>query len=93
MKKEAVKERKITLDDLARMVQKGFEGVDRRFGDVDRRFDELKEGIDQRFLALDNTINYRFDQIEKVMLPEAFKRIDKLEEQVKELREKVGLRK
>lgn len=35
--------KEITLDDLAGMVKKGFDGVDKRFDQVDKRFDRLEQ--------------------------------------------------
>ena len=45
-----------TLDSLANMVARGFEGVDKRLDEHDKRF----EAIDQRFEAIDQ----RFDTVE-----------------------------
>jgi hypothetical protein len=47
------KKKEATIDDLARMVAKGFNetakqaDMDRRFKDVDRRFDEVNERLDR----------------------------------------------
>ena len=62
----------VTIDELAAMVQKGFSGVDKRFDEVDKRFD-LVDG--------------RFDKIEKMILEDHKRRIERLESEVKELRE------
>lgn len=35
--------RNITIDDLARMVQKGFDGVDKRFDRIDQRLDRIEK--------------------------------------------------
>ncbi len=32
-----------TNDDLAMMIAKGFEGVDKRFEDMDKRFDKIEK--------------------------------------------------
>jgi predicted solute-binding protein len=52
-----------TNDDLARMIARGFEGVDKRF-----------------------------DKIENILLEDHRKRIEKLEEEMKELKEAISLR-
>jgi hypothetical protein len=54
-----------TNDDLAMMIAKGFEGVDKRFEDMDKRF----------------------DRIENILLEDHRKRIEKLELEMKDLRE------
>ena len=33
----------ITNEELARMVQKGFNGVDKRFDEMDKRFDRIED--------------------------------------------------
>ena len=77
-----MKKKEITIDDLALMVGKGFQSVDKRFDGVDKRFD----GIDKRLDRMDK----RFDRIEKLILAEHKERIEKLETQVKELRDLIA---
>jgi len=60
----------ITIDDLAIMVKKGFDGVDLRFDKVDESF----------------------DKIEKLILTDHKRRLEKLEEEMKELRGLLALR-
>ena len=88
MQKSFVKAEKNTdkkIDNLAVMVQKGFSEVDRRFEQVDRRFD----GIDKRLdgMVTKAEMNRRFDGLEDRVLASHQKRIEKLEAEVKELRE------
>jgi len=59
------------------MVKKGFEAVDKRFDGVDRRFD----GIDDRL-----------DRIEKLILADHKRRIERLEDQVKDLRDLLAVK-
>ena len=50
------------IDNLAIMISKGFEGIDRRFEQVDRRFEQ----IDKRFVQIDKhfeRIDVRLDLI------------------------------
>lgn len=65
-----MKKKNITMDDLAGMVKKGFDGVD-------LRFDRVEE---------------RFDKIEKLLIAEHRRRIEKLESDVKELKELLSVR-
>jgi len=65
-----MKKKNITIDDLARMVSKGFNGVDQRFNKVD------------------NTL----ERIEKLLIAEHRRRIEKLENDVKELKELLAVR-
>lgn len=39
------KNNKVTLEDLANMVAKGFDGVDKRFDGVDKRFDRIEHDL------------------------------------------------
>jgi len=91
-----MKKKNITTDDLAVMVQKGFAGVDKRFEQVDKRFEQ----VDKHFDAIEGRVgniessmvtkaemNRRFDGLEDRVLASHQKRIEKLEAEVKELRE------
>ena len=64
----------ITIDELSVMVQKGFDDVATK-SDI--------KNIDKRFDAMDK----RFDKIENVVLASHQKRIEKLEAEIKDLRE------
>ena len=65
----------ITIDDLAVMVQKGFNDV------------TTKMATKTELSALHNEMNQRFDKIEKLILADHKKIIERLEIEVKELRE------
>ena len=61
MKNITKKERapRITLEDLALMVKKGFDSVDKRFDDVYKRFDDMDKRFDRleaKFDNLENTV-------------------------------------
>ncbi|MCC6323986.1 hypothetical protein IT400_04315 [Candidatus Nomurabacteria bacterium] len=81
MKKEVKKSKKMTIDDLAIMVAKGFNGIESRmvtkeemnarFREVDERFDKVDEGLDK--------IESRLDNIET----NDGKRLDKLEDKTR----------
>jgi len=72
-----MKSKNITIDELAVMVQKGFletakkEEMDKCFDGVDKRFDRVEK---------------RLDRIEKLILADHKERIERLEEEVKELK-------
>jgi len=40
------KNKKITIDDLAIMVAKGFGGIDKKFGGIDKKFESVSKDID-----------------------------------------------
>ena len=61
----------VTNEELARMIAKGFEGTAQKI-DMDRQFGEVKD---------------RLDRIEQFLLEDHRRRIEKLEAQVKELRD------
>ncbi len=71
-----MKKKNITIEDLARMVQKGFSETAKR-KEVDRRFD----GVDKRL-----------DRIEKLLIVDHRQRIEKLEMEVKNLKELLAVK-
>jgi hypothetical protein len=92
MQKGFIKAEKDTdkkIDDLAVMVQTGFteakKDMDKRFEQVDKRFEQ----VDKRFdvIVTKAEMNRRFDGLEDRVLASHQKRIEKLEAEVKELRE------
>lgn len=68
--------KKITIEDLARMVQDGFADfksyVDRKFDAIDERFCRIEERLDN--------IETRLDRIEHSILIDHRDRIERLEE-------------
>ena len=64
----------ITIDDLAVMVQKGFNDVTSKMTTKV----EMKAEFD--------AVNKRFDKIEKLILTDHKKRIEKLEDEIKEIK-------
>jgi hypothetical protein len=48
-----MRKRNVTIEDLAVMVKRGFDGVDKRFDLVDKRFDAMDD---------------RFERVEKLSL-------------------------
>ena len=74
----------ITIDDLAVMIKKGFDEMDRRFSEIDQRF----IAVDKRFDNLEDRmykLEVRFDKLEKrfnnleIRLDKLEKRFDVLE--------------
>jgi len=65
MKKEPKK--KVTIDDLAMMVGRGFEAVDKRFDQVDERLDKVESRLDKVEIKLDR-VDYRLTQVEENQL-------------------------
>lgn len=66
----------VTNEELARMIARGFEGTAQKV-DMDREFGEVKE---------------RLERIEKFLLEDHRRRIEKLEVQVKELRDLLAVK-
>lgn len=73
-----MKKKNITIDDLAMMVQKGFDGVQKGFEETAK-----KKDMEKRFKDMDN----RFDKIERLILADHKRRIEKLEIAVRDLKE------
>ena len=78
-----MKKKNITIGDLARMVQKGFnetakkKEVNRHFSEIDRRFD----GVDKHL-----------EKIEKLLIVNHRERIERLEMEVKNLKELLAIK-
>jgi archaellum component FlaC len=68
--------RKVTIEDLAAMVQRGFKEMAKKT-DMDRGF---------------SAVNDRLDRIEKLILADHKRRIERLEEQVQDLRDLFAVR-
>lgn len=63
MAKATAKTKKVTLEDLAMMTQKGFVAMDKRFDNVENRLDRVESRLDNVENRLDNVEN-RLDKIE-----------------------------
>ena len=76
--------KKITIEDLAGMVKRGFDAVDKKFDAVDKRFDKIDtrfEKVDARFDDMDA----RFDRIENLILKRHEEEIEELKIRVRYL--------
>lgn len=71
-----MKKKNITIEDLARMIQKGFLETAKK-AEVDKRFDKVED---------------RLERIEKLILADHKRRIEKLEIEVKELKELLAVK-
>ncbi len=85
----------MTLDKLALMIGKGFNGVDKRFAEINATMNEKFEAVDKRFDRVDAKFEQVTKQINNISLSivdvvhqEEF---DKLESRVITVEEKVGL--
>ena len=65
-----------SIDDLAQITAKGFDGVDKGFEQVDKRFDTLEQ---------------RFDILERKVDRALYQEIDKHERWIRQLAQKVGI--
>jgi tetrahydromethanopterin S-methyltransferase subunit G len=61
--KKGAKNKEITIDELAIMVAKGFERIDKRFDGIDNKFNQVDKRFDKVEERLDD-INYRLSKIE-----------------------------
>jgi len=71
---------KITMDDLARIVQDGFLKIDERFDGVEQRLDGVEQrldGVEQRLDNIQANLNKKVDRIDHNTLDY---RVEKLEE-------------
>lgn len=65
--------KRITIDDLAGMVQKGFNGVDKNFKNTASKTDVLN---------LEKKMDKRFDKVEKILIEKQNRKIERLESRV-----------
>ena len=68
----------ITINDLAGIIKRSFDGVDKRFDGVDQKFDKVNQrfdGVDKRFDGVDQ----RMDTIDQKLIG-VNQRLDKLAE-------------
>ena len=79
-----MKNKNITIEDLARMVGEGFDSMDKGFNNVDRRFD----GVDKKF----KEINARLNRIENIILKQYSQKIEILERRMKHLEEALAVK-
>jgi hypothetical protein len=76
--------KKITIEKLAQMIARGFDETTKKLNetakktDVDKRFDT----VDKRF----NIVEERLDRIERLILANHHHRLERLEEEMKELK-------
>ena len=80
--KEKITKKKTTLDDLALMVGRGFNAVDKRFDDVNKRFEQ----VDKKFEQVDrhfDEINKRLDNIESRIFINHENRFDRIEDKIR----------
>jgi len=80
--------KKVTIEDLAIMTQKGFFGMDKKFEGVDKKI----EGVDKKIEGLKNEMNNRFDKIENILIRAHENRLDKIEDDIRVLKTLVGKR-
>jgi len=71
-----MKKKNITIEDLAKMVQKGFLETAKKV-EVDKRFDKIENNL---------------ERIEKLLIAEHRRRIEKLELDVRELKELLAVK-
>lgn len=94
-----------TIDELTVIVKKGFQGVDHKFQDVESKMvtkDMLKDSMDdfavmveKGFQGVDTRldgIEKRLDRIEKIFLVDHKHRIERLEFEVKNLKDLFALK-
>ena len=72
-----MKNKKITIEDLARMVQKGFSETTKKI-ELEGVAEEMRDGF--------KAVNERFDKIEKLILADHKRRIERLEDEMKDLK-------
>lgn len=78
-----MKNKNITIDNLAKMIQRGFLETAKKT-EVNKRFDETNKRFDR--------VDDRLDRIEKLLIAEHRRRIEKLEIDVRELKELLAVK-
>ncbi|MEK7117199.1 MAG: hypothetical protein AAB861_00295 [Patescibacteria group bacterium] len=81
--------KKITIEHLATMIARGFEETTKK-PDMDRRFNKVDERLDKVEGRLGNVEN-RLGKIESILSLDYKRRIEKLELEMKELKNALAL--
>lgn len=87
MKKKTPKNKKeMTLEDLAIITQKGFDGVDKRIDKLKSEIDERFDTVDERF----NKVEERLDRIENILIARHDREIELLRDRILEIETKLS---
>ena len=96
-KKTEKKEKNVTLNDLAIMVNKGFQSVqdemDKRFDEVDKRFDEVDkrfEKVDEGFDNLEHGMREGFSKVNG-SIERVDRRVDHHEDEILKTKSRVKI--
>ena len=76
--------KQVTIEDLAGMVKRGFDEVNTRFDGVDKRLDKIEGRLDN--------VEDRLDRIEHIFAVDHKHRIERLEFEVKNLKDLFALK-
>lgn len=93
-KNKKIKHRKVTIDELALMIGKGFRGVDERFNKVDERFaqmDERFDRMDERMGRMEmklDSLERRIFAIEDILTKHG-RSIEEIKRDIKEIKEEL----
>ena len=77
----------MTLEKLALMVAEGFRGMDERFEQMDQKFVKLFTNLQRETNNGFIKVEERFNRLENLVVHDHGKRIEKVEGDVKELKE------
>lgn len=80
--------KKMSIEELARITAKGFDGVHGQIGGVQGQISEVKSEMS----GLRSEMKKGFDRIENLLLRDHLNRIERLEDTVLRLKVKVGIR-
>ncbi|MDO8470323.1 MAG: hypothetical protein Q7S84_04945 [bacterium] len=53
-----MKDKKVTIEQLAKMVERGFAGTDEHFNKIEKKVDERFNKVDERFNKVDDDISW-----------------------------------
>jgi len=85
--------KKVTIEDLAGMTQRGFQKIDSRFEQVNARFEQVDINLESFRAEVNHRfeqVNARFDHIENLLIRAHENRIEKLEDEMRILKTLVG---
>jgi hypothetical protein len=80
-------EKQVTNNELARMISRGFAGVDERFETMEKHINTRFEQVDKRF----NEMDARFDKIEKIVLVDYKHRLEQVESDMRLLKSALAI--
>jgi len=84
-----MKKKNITINNLARMIKRGFDGVDEKFDKVDERFDKIEKQL--KNFREKNSLEHEDIKLRLSQVAYRFE-LEEIDKRLKKVEAKVGLK-